>query len=166
MEVYEKKHYFDAVLHLAKYLCWLVLGIAILRVGPDAFRRYPDWAWWCAVAMAVVFIIAPLPFLWVKINRFLDLYVNGKPAIIIDKDCVQVHSASGEYYTIYWNEVVDFQIAHNPKDRNVCYPVYKDDSRNNRGLGVAFQRDVFFCDHLTLSEEELLDELKKHINKV
>ena len=166
MEIYEKKHYFVAALDLTRYLCWLVLGIAILRVGPDAFRRYPDWAWWCAVAMAVVLIIAPLPFLWVKVNRFLDLYVNGKPAIIIDKDCVQVLSASGEYYTIYWDEVVDFKIAHSPRDRNVCYPVYKDDSRNHSGFGMQFQHDVFICDHLSISEQELLDELKKHITKV
>jgi hypothetical protein len=53
MEIYEKKHLFDTVLYLAKYLCWLVLGIALLRTGPDAWWRYPDWAWWVAVAMAV-----------------------------------------------------------------------------------------------------------------
>lgn len=166
MEIYEKKHYFDAALDLTKYLCWMVLGIAVLRVGSDGLRSYPDWAWWCAVAMAAIAILAPLSFLWVKVNRYIDLHVYGKPAIIIDKDYVKVWTSTGNYYVIRWDEVVDFKIAPNSKERNVCYPIYKDDSRNSRKFYVPFHHDVFFCDHLLISEQELLEELKKHITIV
>ena len=163
MEIYEKKHLFDAMLNLAKYLCWLVLGIALLRTGPDAWWRYPDWAWWVAVAMAVLLIIAPMPFLWVKVNRYLAFHVYKNPAVIIDKDYLQICTSPDEYNVILWNEVVDFKILPGSKDRNMCYPIYKDDSRNSRGIGMQFHHDVIYCDHLTISELELLEELKKHI---
>ena len=96
----------------------------------------------------------------------IDLHVYGKPAIIIDKDYVKVWTSTGNYYVIRWDEVVDFKIAPNSKERNVCYPIYKDDSRNSRKFYVPFHHDVFFCDHLLISEQKLLDELKKHITIV
>ena len=42
MEIYEKKHYFEAVVHLVEYVVFMALGIEMIRVGSDALRHYPD----------------------------------------------------------------------------------------------------------------------------
>ena len=162
MEIYEKKHYFDAVLNMLMYASAMALGIAMISVGPNALRRYPDWAWWLWLLAGAFLLITSLAMLWLRINRYLDLHVNHMPVLIIEKDCLQIYSR-GKYHIIRWTEVQDFRRAPNSKDRNMCYPIYKDDSRNSCRLGLQFHRDAFFCDHLTLSEQALLDELKKHI---
>ena len=161
-EIYEKKHRFEAVVRLVKYVVFMALCIEMIRLGPDALRHYPDWVWWLWLLVAAFFIITSVAMLWLRINRYLDLHVNHMPALIIEKDCLQIYSR-GKYYIIRWTEVQDFKCVHQSRERDMCYPIYKDDSRNGCRIGLQFHRDAFFSDHLTLSQQELLDELKNHI---
>ena len=161
-EIYEKKHRFEAVVRLVKYVVFMALGIEMIRLGPDALRHYPDWVWWLWLLVAAFFIIKSVAMLWLRINRYLDLHVNHMPALIIEKDCLQIYSR-GKYYIIRWTEVQDFKCVHQSRERDMCYPIYKDDSRNSCCIGLQFHRDAFFSDHLTLSQQELLDELKNHM---
>ncbi|MBR1410897.1 MAG: hypothetical protein IJ580_07355 [Prevotella sp.] len=50
------------------------------------------------------------------------------------------------------------------KQQKDSYPLYKDDSRNRWGFGSMFRRDVIYCDHLSMPEEQLLEELNRHIS--
>jgi hypothetical protein len=163
MEIYEKKHSFYAAVQLVKYAVFIALGIAMIRVGRDVLRHYPEWVWWLWLLVAAFFIIMSVAVLWSGINRYLDLHVNNMPAIIIEKDCLKIYS-SGKYHIIRWSEVQDFKSVHMSKVRNMFYPIYKDDKRNGSRIGLQFHRDAFYCDYLTISEQELFELLKKHID--
>ena len=92
-----------------------------------------------------------------------DVIEKGAKAIIIEKDCLKIYS-SGKYHIIRWSEVQDFKSVHMSKVRNMFYPIYKDDKRNGSRIGMQFHRDAFYCDYLTISEQELFELLKKHID--
>ena len=163
MEIYEKRHLFDAGLSVIVDLCMIVFGFALLCTGREAWWRFPDWAWVCGLVVGAIFVLLGVTILCLRVNRYIKIHAGGIPVAIISKDCLQVFSAFGGYETIYWNEVVDFKIYYS-RGGNSCRPVFKDDSRN-RGI-INFYRTALFCSHLTLSEQELLEELKKHIIKV
>lgn len=59
MEIYEKKHSFYAAVQLVKYAVFIALGIAMIRVGRDVLRHYPEWVWWLWLLVAAFFIICP-----------------------------------------------------------------------------------------------------------
>ena len=106
MEIYEKKHSFYAAVQLVKYAVFIALGIAMIRVGRDVLRHYPEWVWWLWLLVAAFFIIMSVAVLWSGIN----------------------------------------------------------DKRNGSRIGMQFHRDAFYCDYLTISEQELFELLKKHID--
>ena len=163
MEIYEKKHYFDAALDAMIYLCMIVFGLALLGSGHDAWWRFPDWVWVSFVVIGVVFVLLGLAMLCLMINRYIEVHLGGKPVAIISNDCLQIFSVLGKYETIYWDEVIDFKIQYSRRSSS-CYPVFKDDSRN-KTFYLLFHASLL-SSHLTISEQELLDELKKHITKV
>ena len=68
MEIYEKKHRFEAVVRLVKYVVFMALGIEMIRVGPDALRHYPYWVWWLWLLVAAFFIIMSVAMLWLRIT--------------------------------------------------------------------------------------------------
>ena len=106
MEIYEKKHSFYAAVQLVKYAVFIALGIAMIRVGRDVLRHYPEWVWWLWLLVAAFFIIMSVAVLWSGIN----------------------------------------------------------DKRNGSRIGLQLHRDAFYCDYLTISEQELFELLKKHID--
>ena len=106
MEIYEKKHSFYAAVQLVKYAVFIALGIAMIRVGRDVLRHYPEWVWWLWLLVAAFFIIMSVAVLWSGIN----------------------------------------------------------DKRNGSRIEMQFHRDAFYCDYLTISEQELFELLKKHID--
>ena len=162
MEIYEKKLYFDAGLDAMVYLCMIAFGVALLCSGHDAWWRFPDWVWVCGLVVGAFFVLLGLATLCLNLNRYIEVHLGGKPVAIISKDCLQIFSVLGKYETIYWNEVIDFKIQYSRRSSS-CYPVFKDDSRNK--AFYLFFHATLLCSHLTISEQELLEELKKHIIK-
>ena len=102
--------------------------------------------------------------IWFLFYRYVDLCMGRKPALIISDSDLQIYSPFGGYTTIRWNEVVNFENVHT-KTRNLCYPIYKDDTRNKgRYLFLNMYRDAILSGYLTISEDELLKILRAHLH--
>jgi len=102
--------------------------------------------------------------IWFLFYRYVDLCMGRKPALIISDCDLQIYTPFGGYTTIRWNEVVNFESVHT-KTRNLCYPIYKDDTRNKgRYLFLNMYRDAILSGYLTISEDELLKILRAHLH--
>ena len=163
MEIYEEKHLFSAALNVAIYLCMVVFGIVLLSIGREAWWRFPEWEWYCSLVVGALLLIAGTGLICYKIYRYIDLCMARVPAVITSDDELQIYKPFGENTAIKWSEIVDFKVVYT-KDRHICYPVYKDDNRNKgRYLFLNLYSDAILSDHLSISEDELLQELKSHL---
>lgn len=171
IEIYEKKHVFRAVMDGALMLFILVASVAILcaLVSPSTVIHY-DYGW---VSHALIWLLVVLLVLifglcgfhgWFLLDRYITLCLSHKPAVIMTDSELKIYTPFRGYTEVNWSEIVDFKYVALTKFRRGYYPVYKAPELN-KGTYKKCYTETILTDFLTLPDQQLLEELNKHIGK-
>ena len=171
MEIYEKKHVFNALMDGALMLFILVASVAMVCAiaSPSTVIHY-DYGWvshaliWLLVVLLVVCFGLSGFYGWFLADRYITLCLGHKPAVIITDSELKIYSPLRGYTEVNWSEIVDFKYVVFSKFRRGYYPVYKDPELN-KGVYKRCFTDTILTDFLTLPKEQLLEELNKRIGK-
>ena len=171
MEIYEKKHVFNALMDGAVVLCGLVFSVVVVCAiaSPSTVIHY-GYGWvshaliWLLVVLCVVCFGLSGFYGWFLLDRYITLCLGHQPAVIITDNELKIYSPLRGYTDVRWSEIVDFKYVVFTKFRRGYYPVYKDPELNKGTIKKCFTETIL-TDFLTLPEEQLLEELKKHINR-
>ena len=146
--IYENKHLVNALLDAAVYLAAMTLSIIVIAIAisPSFFHTTilaEDWLWYLLV-------------------RYYHLCLCHRPAVIITDSELKVFTPYGGYTTLDWNEIIEFKDGYITKGRQIIYPIYKD---NNQNKGRFFKNyvDGILTNYLTMKHDDLLAELKSHL---
>jgi hypothetical protein len=165
--IYETKHLVNALLDAAVCLAAMTLSIIVIAIAisPSFFHTKilaEDWMWYLLVALAIITLPLPLNALYFYFNRYYDLCLCHRPALIITDSELKVFTPYGGYTTIGWNEIMEFKDGYITRGRQFIYPVYKDDKQNKRRF-FRNHIDGILTNFLTMKHDDLLAELKRHL---
>ena len=170
MEIYEKKHYFEAVIDAVYMLVGFGFVLFIMIMMPTV-KNTAFESEWIRIALIVVaellgvivLILAPRN-IWARYSRYIDLCMAGRPAVIIGDDELQFYSSSDEYKCYRWGEIERFKLTHSRRYSTI-QPILKESWRNPKWYAMFFAvyTHTIRTDHLEISEEELLNELNAHL---
>lgn len=166
MEIYEKRHPFNAVLDAAVYLSGVVLCVTIVAVTiwPSHFnnKQASNQLLIGLAVMAALMIPVLLNHLCFLTIRYINLCYRKKPAVIITKDALYMYMPYDGYITAKWEDIVSFKDARLTRYRDGIYPIYRDDSLNHSPL-IRIYIGAILTGYLTMSKEDLLTELNCHM---
>ncbi len=166
MEIYEKRHPFNAVIDAALYLSGVVLCVTIVAVNiwPSFFNnKQASNSLVIGLAVMAAFMIPVcLNHLCFLTIRYINLCYRKKPAVIITKEALYMYMPYDGYIVARWEDIVSFKDTRLNRTRNGIYPIYKDDSLNHSVL-LRVYIGAILTDYLTMSQDELLAELNSHL---
>ena len=123
------------------------------------------WERWISTCLGLFLLTGIIFNIVIRGRRYIDLVIKKCPAVTITDKHLQIYYPFGRSTIIPWNEIDDFKIV-GAKAWTSCYPIYKDQTRNKkRYVFLNAYRDNIRTDYLAISEEELLEEFRKHLEK-
>jgi hypothetical protein len=162
MEIYERRHPFDALAFSIPILLYMVLCLLVMA-RPELLRG--------SVLRIFFYVLSGVFLAWfvfsfgIRVRRYLQLCVKRVPALIIapDRLCIFTPFAR-EPLPLDWNAISDFETFH-ARGGNYCLPVYKKHKRVGLPLRLfpILRPDYIELTHLAAKEDELLAELRSHL---
>ena len=162
MEIYERRHPFDALAFSVPILLYMVLCLLVMS-RPELLRG--------SVLRIFFYVLSGVFLVWfvfsfgIRVRRYLQLCVKRVPALVIapDRLCIFTPFAR-EPLPLDWKAISDFETFHG-RGGDYCLPVYKRSKRVGLPLRLfpILRPDYIELTHLAAKEDDLLAELRSHL---
>ena len=121
MEIYERRHPFDALAFSIPILLYMVLCLLVMA-RPELLRG--------SVLRIFFYVLSGVFLVWfvfsfgIRVRRYLQLCVKRVPALVIEPDRLCIFTPfAREPLPLDWNAISDFETFH-ARGGNYCLPVY------------------------------------------
>ena len=162
--IYERNHHFTALFNGLTEI-WVAIMVLLIVVGlVFGMEDLQPWKRWIGLLLLLSLLVGLVFDISIKCKRYIDLNIKKHPSAVITDDNLQIYNPFGSPTIISWSEIEDFKVVA-AKLWTSCHPIYKDQARNKKRIVANTHRDSIRTDYLAISEEELLEEFRKHLEK-
>lgn len=163
MEIYERRHPFDAMSYSILILMYMVLCLLVMA-RPDLLRG--SFLNVLFYLLSAAFFIGFILSFGIRVRRYLHLCVKRVPALVLEPESLKIYTPfSKEPKVLAWKELSGFETTQ-VKSGDYCLPVYKDGRKPGGLVGrifPIFRSDFISLSHLAMPEEDLLAELNSRL---
>lgn len=163
MEIYERRHPFDALSYSILILMYMVLCLLVMA-RPDLLRGsfLNVLFYFLSAAFFIGFILS----FGIRVRRYLHLCVKRVPALVLEPESLKIYTPFlKEPKVLAWKDLSGFETTQ-VKSGDYCLPVYKDGRKPGGLVGrifPIFRSDFISLSHLAMPEEDLLAELNSRL---
>jgi hypothetical protein len=165
MEIYERRHPFDAMSYSILILMYMVLCLLVMA-RPDLLRG--SFLNVLFYLLSAAFFIGFILSFGIRVRRYLHLCVKRVPALVLEPESLKIYTPfSKEPKVLAWKDLSGFETSH-VKSGDYCLPVYKSGRQPGGFVGrifPIFRKDYIGLTHLSMPEEELLSELNNRLRR-